>query len=128
MDTKTTLSISEARKKIFKIAEEVQMPNKVYTLTEKGRPKAVIMSAEEFESWRETLEVMREFPNLRKDTEETDKAIKSGEYKNWITLDGLLKEYGYVLADKGKNKYDVSIKNRAKGKKTARKNSKGIPR
>lgn len=38
-----------------------------YTLTDKGRPKAVVMSAEEFESWAETLEVMRDFPNLDKD-------------------------------------------------------------
>ena len=48
MDAKTTLSISEARKKIFKIAEQVQKPATHYTLTEKGKPKAVMMSAEEF--------------------------------------------------------------------------------
>ena len=67
MDTKTTLPISEARQKIFKIAELVQKPSTYYTLTEKGRPKAVILSAEEFESWQETLEVNRDFPNLKKD-------------------------------------------------------------
>ena len=128
MDIKTILPISEARKKIFKIAEEVQKLNKHYTLMERGRPKAVIMSAEEFESWKETLEVMREFPDLDKDIAEVNRAVKSGEYKNWTTLDRLLKGYGYVLADRGKNKYDVSIKNRAKGKKAARKNSKGLSR
>lgn len=128
MDTKTTLPISEARKKIFKIAEKVQKPSTYYTLTEKGRPKAVIMSAEEFESWQETLEVMREFPNLDKEIKEIDRAVKSGEYKKWTTLDELLKEYGYVLADKGKNKYNVSIKNRTKSKKTARKDSKKLPK
>lgn len=128
MDVKTTLPISEARKKIFKIAEEVQKPSTYYTLTEKGRPKAVIISAEEFESWQETLEVMREFPNLNKEIKEIDRAVKSGEYKKWTTLDELLKEYGYVLADKGKNKYDVSIKNRTKSKKTAGKDSKSLPK
>ena len=128
MDTKTTLPISEARKKIFKIAEKVQKPATHYTLTEKGRPKAVIISAEEFESWQETLEVMREFPNLNKEIKEIDRAVKSGEYKKWTTLDELLKEYGYVLADKGKNKYDVSIKNRTKSKKTAGKDSKSLPK
>lgn len=45
----TTIPISEARKNIFSIAEEVQNPNVHYTLTERGRPKIVILSAEKFE-------------------------------------------------------------------------------
>ncbi len=117
MNTKTTISISEARKKIFDIAKEVQKPSNYYTLTEKGRPKVVLMSAEEFESWQETLEVMKDFPDLDKDIAEVDRAVKSGEYKKWTTLDELLKEYGYILADKGKNKYGVGNKNRKKSAK-----------
>lgn len=50
MNTKTTVPISEARKNIFSIASEVQNPNVYYTLTERGRPKAVLISAEKFES------------------------------------------------------------------------------
>lgn len=79
MNTKTTISISEARKKIFDIANEVQKPNTFYTLTEKGRPKVVIMGAEEFESWMETLEVMRDFPNLRDDIRQAEEDYKRGE-------------------------------------------------
>lgn len=117
MNVKTTVSISEARKNIFKIAEEVQKPGNFYILTDKGRQKAVIMSAEDFESWQETLEVMREFPNLDKDIARIDRAVKSGEYKKWTTLDDLLKKRGYVLADKGKNKYNVSVKNKTRSGK-----------
>ena len=87
MDTKTTLPISEARKKIFKIAEKVQKPSTYYTLTEKGIPKVVVMSAEEFESWRETLEVMRDFPNLEKDVKKAEKDFKKGNYS---TLEKIL--------------------------------------
>ena len=58
MDAKNTMSISEARKRIFEIAEEVQKPDKYYTLTEKGKPKAVLMSAEEFDSIMETIEIL----------------------------------------------------------------------
>jgi prevent-host-death family protein len=104
MNPKTTISISEARKRIFDIAEEVQKPNNHYTFTEKGRPKVVLMSAEEFDSWRETMEVMREFPDLDKDIKEARKDYKSG---NYITLDELLKKEGYILADKGNKKYGV---------------------
>ena len=113
MDTRTTLSISEARKKIFEIAKQVQKPATRYTLTEKGRPKVVIMSAEEFESWQETLEIMEESPDLKKDIEEADRAIRSGEYKNWITLEELLAKEGFQVADKSHKKYGVSGKNKA---------------
>ena len=86
MDVKRTISITEARKRIFEIADEVQSPNKVYTITENGKPKAVIMSAEEYESWVETMEVERIFPNLDKEIAETDEAIRTGEYKKWATI------------------------------------------
>jgi prevent-host-death family protein len=118
MDIKTILPISEARKKIFKIAKEVQKPSNYYTLTEKGRPKAVLMSAEEFESWRETMEVMREFPDLNKDIKKVDRAVKTGKYKKWETLDDIMAEYGYIVRDKCKViKYGVGSKNRKRGAK-----------
>jgi len=120
MNTKTTLSISEARRIIFKISDEVQKPGNYYTFTEKGRPKAVIMSAEEFDSWQETLEVRRDFPDLIKDIKKTDRAVKTGEYKKWATLEDVMAKYGYVIADKGKNKYGVGNKVREKSTKGAR--------
>jgi len=120
MNTKTTLPISEARRKIFEIAEEVQKPSNYYTLTEKGRAKAVIMSAEDFESWQETMEVMREFPDLDKEAKKIDRAIKTGEYKKWLGLDDVMAKYGYVLADKSKNKYEVGIKTGKKRSKRVR--------
>ncbi len=83
MNTKTTISISEARKKIFQIADEVQKPNIHYTLTKKGRPKVVIMSAEEFESWQETLEVMKDFPDLAEDIKDAEEDLRKGETISW---------------------------------------------
>lgn len=119
MNPKTTISISEGRKRIFELAEEVQKPDNYYTLTEKGRPKAVLMSAAQFDSWQETMEVMRDFPNLDKDIKEIDEAVKSGEYKNWTTLGELLAKEGFVVAEKPIKKYGISAKNQAKrGKKT----------
>jgi prevent-host-death family protein len=114
MNPKTTLPISEARKRIFEIANEVQQPGNYYTFTEKGYPKAVLMSAEEFESWQETLEVMREFPKLEKDVKEVKTAIRSGEYKNWTTLEELLTKEGFIISDKAAKKYEISIKTQTK--------------
>ncbi|MDD3399792.1 MAG: type II toxin-antitoxin system Phd/YefM family antitoxin [Candidatus Paceibacterota bacterium] len=100
MEVKTTLPISEGRKKIFKIAEEVQKPSTYYTLTEKGKPKVVVMSAEEFESWQETIEIKREFPDLKKDIKKIDKAVETGDYKKWATLDDIMAKYGYIATNK----------------------------
>ena len=114
MDAKTTISISEARKRIFEIAEDIQKPDNYYTLTEKGRPKAVLMSAEQFDSWQETLEVIHDFPKLDKDIKETNKAVKSGEYKNWATLEELLAKEGFVATGKTAEKYEIPGKNQTK--------------
>ena len=112
MDTKTTLSISEARKRIFEIATDVQKPDTYYILTENGRPKVVIMSAEEFESWQETMDVMREFPDLKKEITEAEQEFAQGKY---TTLEELLAKEGFVVADKSKHKYAVSRHRAQKG-------------
>ncbi|MDP4011648.1 MAG: type II toxin-antitoxin system Phd/YefM family antitoxin [Candidatus Roizmanbacteria bacterium] len=117
MNTKTTMSITEARKQFFDISDQVQNPGVYFTLTEKGRPKVVIMSAEEFASWHETREVIQDFPDLNKEMKAVDVAVKSGEYKNWVTLETVMAKYGYVLADKGKKQYGLGNKTRKKSTK-----------
>ena len=42
------------------------------------------MSAEEFESWTETMEVMQQFPDLDKDIAKADKAIRTGDFSGYI--------------------------------------------
>lgn len=120
MTSKNSLPITEARKQIFDIAEEVQKPGVYFTLTEKGRAKAVVMSSDEFDSWSETMEVMREFPDLAKDIAEVDRDIESGAYKNYTTLDELLAKEGYVLADKGDKKYEIHSKPKTKRRKSTK--------
>lgn len=105
MDPKKTIPVTEARKRIFEIVEEVQKPDTYYTLTEKGRPKAVILSVEEFESLWETIETYEDFPDVAGDIERAREEYHRGEY---VTLEDLLAKQGYVLADKGKQKYEVS--------------------
>jgi len=117
MNAKTTVPISEARKNIFTIAQEVQRPGVHYTLTANGRPQAVIISAEEFESWQETIEVMREFPDLNKDIAEAEEAFRTGDYKNWPTLNDLKKDWGFAVADKPTKKYGVHHRNKTKSPK-----------
>ena len=106
--------MTEARRKIFQIANDVQKTSAYYFLTDNGKAKAVLMSAEEFESWMETLDVIREMPGLKKDITDARQAYQSGEY---VSLDDILKEEGYVVSDKSIKKYAVSGYRAKKGSK-----------
>ena len=115
--SKTTLSATEARKEFFALISRVQTPGQHITLTEKGTPKAVILSADEFESWQETLEVIHDFPDLSEDTKRAEREYKAGDY---ITLDSILAKEGYVLKDGGKRKYGVPSRSPQKRTKRSR--------
>ncbi len=53
-----TLAFTEARKDLSKLVDEVSRVHEYVVITKQGRPKAVVMSAEEFEGWQETLEIL----------------------------------------------------------------------
>jgi antitoxin YefM len=108
MDPKRTLSITEARKRIFEIAEEVQKPDTYYTLTENGKPKAVILSVEEFENLLDDLDILSD-PDLLKEIEEAEQAIEKGDYYRWEDLKKELDEIDapVVVRDKAKRGYSV---------------------
>ena len=91
VDASRTISITEARKRIFEIADKVQRPGVHFTLTENGRPRMVIMSPEEFEGWMETLDIMSEDASALKEIRQAEKDFKKGTY---ITLEEVKKEYG----------------------------------
>lgn len=116
MSAKHTLPISEARRKIFAITDDVQKPGRYYTLTENGRPKAVILSAEEFESFIETVEVLAEFPDLDADIAAAERAAADGKT---ISLEDLLVKQGFVMSKKGGQMY-VSRRVRSRRRKTAK--------
>lgn len=112
MNTQNTLSITNARKNIFELAEKVQKPGIRFTLTENGCPKVVMMSADEFDSWQETMEIMSD-PELMKDIKEAEKEYERGEYITWEEMKKELhatRRSVMVVADKGKKKYTVRKK------------------
>lgn len=49
MRLRNIISLTETRKRLFEIAEEVQEKNNHFVLTKHGRPYAVILSADDFE-------------------------------------------------------------------------------
>ena len=97
----TTLPATEVRKNFFKILEDVKKPNRIYTVTLDGKPKAVILSSEEYEAWRETIEIMSN-PEIVKDLKEAEKDFKAGRY---TPLEEVLREEGYLVREMPKKKY-----------------------
>ena len=53
----STLSLSEAKMKLSALAESVNATDEEVIITKNGRPVAVLISPDEFESWRETMHV-----------------------------------------------------------------------
>lgn len=80
-----TLPISKVREDIFGVTDAAR-DGAYITITEHGEAKAVLMSAEEFASWRETLTVMREFPGIEKDFATARRAIGSGAYRRYSRI------------------------------------------
>jgi antitoxin YefM len=52
-----TLSLSEAKMKLSALIESIRMTDEEIVITKNGRPAAVLVSPDEFESWQETLTV-----------------------------------------------------------------------
>lgn len=50
------IPITEARTRLFDIAEEIQDHQTYYTLTKNGRPVAVVLSYDRFEKMREKID------------------------------------------------------------------------
>ena len=116
MKIKTTMPISEARKQIFKITDEAQKPGNYYTLTEKGRPKVVIMSYEEYDSLMETMEILSD-PGAMARIKKAEEEFKKGKYSSW---DEVKRELGWdrlepsIIREKAKIAYGNKSKRRKK--------------
>ena len=53
-----TLSLSEVKMKLSEIVDRVYSTDEEVVITKNGRPAAVLVSPEEFESWKETIEIL----------------------------------------------------------------------
>lgn len=103
--SKKTIPITEGRKKLFKIAEEVQRPDTYYVFTVEGRPRVVLMSRDEFESIMETVEILSD-PEIIKDLREAEEDFKRGDYVSWEEVKKKIgfKDPDLILRDKSKTK------------------------
>ena len=52
-----TLPLSEVKTRLSQLIEEVVSRDEAITITRNGRPAAILLSPEEFESWKETVTI-----------------------------------------------------------------------
>ena len=83
-----TLTITKAREELTRLVDRASRLLEEYVITVKGRPEAVLMSHDEFESWKETMDILSD-PELVKSIKQGEKDLKDGKY---VTFEELKKE------------------------------------
>lgn len=83
-----TLPLSEAKSQLSGLVEQVRSLEEQVVITRNGRPAAVLVSAEEFERWKETIEV-RADAALMKEIRAGLRALKARKARLY-TLEELL--------------------------------------
>lgn len=81
------LSLSEAKIKLSELVDKVQSMDEEFIITKNGRPSAVLVSPDEFESWKETIKIKSD-PDLMKEIKKGLSALK--KKSKLYTLDELV--------------------------------------
>jgi|SRR3989344_1452294 len=100
--TTLTISATQARTNLFDLLEKLINPAIQITITYRGEPRAVLVNAEEYDSYQETREIMAD-KQLMADIKAAEAEYKQGEYLTFEEVFG--KTPAQVLRDKGKTKY-----------------------
>ena len=80
------LSVSEAKMKLSELVERVSSTDEGVMITRNGRPAAVLVSPDEYEGWKETIEIKRD-PELMEEIRAGLSALKQSKL---YTLEELL--------------------------------------
>lgn len=73
-----TVPLSEAKDKLSALVDEADSTHEIVQITKHGRPAAVLMSADDLESLRETLFWLQQ-PGVREDLAEGEREYEAGE-------------------------------------------------
>ncbi|MEW6407701.1 MAG: type II toxin-antitoxin system Phd/YefM family antitoxin [Patescibacteria group bacterium] len=99
---------SQARMNLFDIIKKIQQPETRFIITIDGRPKAVMISADEWESIVATLDIATD-PKMVKAIKRGEKDIKE---KKYYTLDEILSDEGLEIIRDKSIKYKVKKGNK----------------
>ena len=77
-----TLSLSDVKARLSGLVDEVERRDEEIVITRNGRPAAVLVSPDEYDSWKETLAV-RSDKALTREIKAGLAAIKSGKVRRY---------------------------------------------
>lgn len=86
-----TVSATTARANLYDLIDEVALLGKRVGITKKGETKAILMSAEEFDSWNETNEILAD-KKLMRIIRQSEKELAEGKGEDW---EDVKKELGW---------------------------------
>ena len=73
-----TLTLSEVKARLSELVATVEKTEEELVITRNGRPAAVLISAEEFESWKETRDIQRN-PALMQEIKQGLRQLQKGQ-------------------------------------------------
>jgi len=83
-----TLPLSEVKMKLSSLVDKVKKMDEEIVITKNGRPAAVLVSPDEFESWKETMTIRSDI-DMTKEIKSGLRALKKNKTKLY-TLEELL--------------------------------------
>lgn len=82
-----TLPTTQARSRFLSLVKDAGAGFSRYVITYRGKPEAVMMSAEEFDGWLETLEITQS-PSWRKALTQARREDRAGERLSYEAVVG----------------------------------------
>lgn len=104
-----TLPITKAREELTKLVNKANKTMDEFIITVSGVPRAVLISSAEYESWKETNEILSD-KKLMKAIKQGEEDIKAGRVYDW---DDVKKELGWDTKKYVSNKTHWAGKKRA---------------
>ncbi|OHB76857.1 MAG: hypothetical protein A2Z34_04275 [Planctomycetes bacterium RBG_16_59_8] len=83
----TVLTVTDAKARFLDLVRRSDRAFERFTITRGGRPEAVLMSAEEFDGWLETLEILSDRKALS-EIRRARRELKSGRGKSFEEVFG----------------------------------------
>jgi antitoxin YefM len=81
-DVARVVPFTDARATLSELLDLVEREQEHVIITRNGKPVAIVMSADEWESWEETIEVLSD-PELMEDLRASEEDVKAGRLHDW---------------------------------------------
>ena len=89
-DMARIVPFTDARANLSELLDLVEREQEHVVITRKGKPVAIVMSADEWESWEETIDILSD-PEAMEALRESEEDVKAGRL---VDLDDVLRKHG----------------------------------